>query len=145
MLYDLTDFVQRERFQRRCASLVQRQGRVELREMTRRTLSQNAYLHLLLGYFASETGYTLDFVKREYFKRLVNPDIFQEERDGAFGRVADLRSTAQVGREELSLAIDRFRNWSSETAGIYLPSANEEEFLKSIEMDIDRYSHYTSR
>lgn len=143
MLYDLSDFVSRERFTRRVKSLTEKQARVELREMSNRTLNQNAYLHLILGYFATETGYTLDYVKRCYFKELVNGDIFGTESDGKFGKVKDLRSTADLTKEELSRAIDRFRYWSETEAGIYLPEADERDFIQSIEIELDKYNNYT--
>jgi hypothetical protein len=44
-------------------------------------------------------------------------------------RVEFLRSTAELTTAEMTTAIERFRNWSSAVAGIYLPSANEQEFL----------------
>lgn len=142
MLYDLSDYVARERFTRRCSSLAEKGSRVELREIANRTLSQNAYLHVILGYFAMETGYTLDFVKRNYFKSVCNADLFVTEVDGKFGRATVLRSTSELTKEQMSVAIDRFRNWSSAEAGIYLPEANEQEFLRSIEKELDKYSNY---
>lgn len=143
MYYDLSDFVARERFTRRAKALTEKGARVELREQTNRTLNQNAYLHLILGYFATETGYTLDYVKRCYFKELVNGDLFVTESDGKFGKVQDLRSTADLTKEELSKAIDRFRFWSETEAGIYLPEADEREYIQSIEIELDKYNNYT--
>ena len=91
-----------------------------------RSLSQNSYLHVLLSYFACQIGETMEYVKREYFKKLVNPATFIREREDKFlGRIKFLRSSAVLDKDEMTLCIDRFRNWSSAKAGIYLPSPDE--------------------
>lgn len=45
-------------------------------------------------------------------------------------------------QEELSLAIDRFRNWSADKAGIYIPSSEEYIALLHIQHDIDNAKNY---
>lgn len=119
-------------------------GIVELTEKKpRRSTQQNAYLHVILGYFAMETGNTLEWVKQQYFKKLVNADIFiREQEDKWLGRMKVLRSSADLDSAEMTTAIDRFRNWSSSEAGIYLPSANEEDMLSLMEIEISRYKQY---
>lgn len=119
-------------------------GIVELTEKKpRRSNQQNAYLHVILGYFAMETGNTLEWVKQQYFKKLVNADIFiREQEDKWLGRMKVLRSSAELDSSEMTTAIDRFRNWSSSEAGIYLPSANEEDMLSLMEIEISRYKQY---
>ena len=119
-------------------------GIVELTEKKpRRCNQQNAYLHVILGYFAMETGNTLEWVKQQYFKKLVNADIFiREQEDKWLGRMKVLRSSADLDSAEMTTAIDRFRNWSSSEAGIYLPSANEEDMLSLMEIEISRYKQY---
>lgn len=142
MLYDLDNEMDRIRFRRRAEELEGGRKVVELTDRSKRTSAQNAYLHLILGYFAMETGYTLDFVKREYFKRLVNGEMFRKEVEGRWGKVEDLRSSRDLSTEEMSAAIDRFRNWSSQEAGIYLPAPNEEDFLRDIEKELNRVKRY---
>lgn len=142
MLYDLNSELDRSRFERRAAELMAQRRTVELTDHRPRSIAQNSYLHLLLGYFATETGYTLDFVKREYFKRLVNPELFRVKREGSFGEVEDLRSSRELTTSEMTLAIERFRNWSSQEAGIYLPAPNEEDFLRDIEKELNRVKRY---
>ena len=119
-------------------------GIVELTEKKpRRSNQQNAYLHVILGYFAMETGNTLEWVKQQYFKKLVNADIFiREQEDKWLGSMKVLRSSADLDSAEMTTAIDRFRNWSSSEAGIYLPSANEEDMLSLMEIEISRYKQY---
>ena len=143
MLYDLTNPLDRDRFKRRCNALFTKQGIVELTEKTQRSSQQNKYLHLLLGYLAMETGNELDYVKEIFYKRAANKELFVRENDDQIlGKVEYLRSSADLSKEEMTLSIDRFRNWSSQTAGIYLPTANEQEFLASIEYEMSRYEQW---
>lgn len=143
MLYDLSDDTDMRRFRTRCAALERTGARVELSERRPRTLSQNKYLHLLLGWFALEYGDTLEFVKETYFKRLCNADLFCVRRPDRFlGEVERLRSTRDVTTAELTTAIERFRNWSSRECGIYLPAPDEQEFLQDIEVRIEQYGKY---
>lgn len=138
MIYDLSNPYDREKFKRRVNAMYQRQNVVELSEhKPRRTTPQNSYLHLLLGMFAMETGNTLEFVKQEYFKRLVNPDLFVERRyDKYLGEIEVLRSSRDLNTGDMTTAIERFRNWAAAEADIYLPAPNEPEFLDSIEREM---------
>jgi hypothetical protein len=133
----------RERFKRRCNALFTKQGIVELSEKTIRSNQSNRYLHLLLGYLAIETGHDLDYVKEVFYKRTANKDIFVcFKEDELLGKVEYLRSSATLSQEEFSTSIDRLRDWSSQVAGIYLPSPNEQEFLASIEVEMSKYSKW---
>ena len=143
MLYDLHNELHRSAFRARCNALYRKGGVVELTDRSRRTPAQNRYLHLILGWFAVEYGETVRYVKEEYFKRLVNPDLFVTRRhDRWLGDVTLLRSTRDLTTSELSQAVDRFRDWSSRDAGIYLPEASEEEMLRSMEVEVNRMSRY---
>lgn len=138
MTYDLNNGYEREKFKRRVNALYERRAVVEFSEYhPRRTSAQNAYLHLLLGMFAMEAGNTLEFVKHEYFKRFVNRDLFVVHRNDRYiGEIEVLRSSRDLNTEEMTTAIERFRNWSASEAGIYLPAPNEREFLDSIEREM---------
>ncbi len=143
MLYDLSRQLDRERFSHRAATLLKaKEGLVELTRREGRSSNQNAYLHLLIGYLAMETGYSKDYVKQELFKRRANKELFEVERAGALGTVIDLRSTAELTKEEMSIAIDRFRDWSAKEAEIYLPEANEDAFIREIEVELNKNARY---
>lgn len=143
MLYDLKNPLDRERFKRRCDALFKKQGIVELSEKTIRSNQSNKYLHTLLGYLAMETGNTLEYVKEVFYKRTANKDIFMRIKDDELlGQTEYLRSSASLSQEEFSTSIDRLRDWSSQVAGIYLPSPNEEQFLASIEVEMSRYKQW---
>ena len=143
MLYDLRNPLDRERFKRRCNALYQKQGIVDLSEKTQRSIQQNRYAHLIMSYLAIETGNTLDYVKEVFYKRTANKELFlREKEDEILGKVEYLRSSADLSKEEMTLSIDRFRDWSSQTAGVYLPAANEQEFLASIEYELSKYKQW---
>lgn len=143
MLYDLKNPLDRERFKRRCNALFKKQGIVELSEKTTRSNQSNRYLHLILGYLAIETGNSLEYVKDVFYKRTANKDIFVRIKDDELlGQTEYLRSSASLSQEEFSASIDRLRDWSSQVAGIYLPSPNEEQFLASIEVEMSRYKQW---
>lgn len=145
MLYDNSNPLQKANFLARANLLAERGEVVELRSKRQRSLNQNAYLFVLLSYFGCQYGETSDFVKEEYFKRLVNPDIFiRDKRFDKFLKreVYICRSTADLTMEEMSICIDRFRNWSSKEAGIYLPTAEEGALLRMCEVEISRTERF---
>lgn len=144
MIYNLSNDFDRQRFKVRCNALYKQGGVVDLTaKKEQRTIPQNRYLHLILGWFAIETGNTLGFVKQEYFKRYINPDLFVVEIDDKhLGKVSVLRSSRDLNTAEMTTAIERFRNWSSAEAGVYLPSPDEQAFLQSIEIEMLRQKEY---
>ncbi len=108
----------------------------------KRTISQNAYLHLLFGWFALETGYTTEEVKQEIFKKIVNPNTFYE---GEFGNIITIerwRSTVNLSTQEMTLCIDRFRDYASKEAGIYLPQPSDLAMLQEMEIQISNNQNY---
>jgi len=106
-----------------------------------RSIPQNRYFHLILSWFALEYGETLEYVKREFFKSVVNPEIFKYERvNHKTGEVRQaLRSSADLDTREMTIAIEKFRDWASKTAGIYLPEANEDQYMVQIMRDVEMY------
>lgn len=142
MQYNLASELDRRRLETRLEALLARNAVVELTEKTQRTLSQNAYLHLLIGVVAMECGVKLEEAKDEYYKRLINRDLFVIEKDYPhIGRVETLRSSAELTVEEMSLSIDRLKNWGAEN-GIYLPNPEDRELLRDIEIEMGKYRQY---
>ena len=145
MLYDLSNDLQAENFKTRCNALYKKRCIVDLTEKKpQRTLSQNAYLHAALGYFGLQTGYTMQEVKEWYFKAECNPEMFvREKTDTLTGRQRKvLRSSADLTTEEMTTAIDRFRNWASDKAGIYIPSPEEHRLVMQMEIEAQRGRMY---
>lgn len=139
MIYDLNTDIDRARFERRVVALQEKRVLVELSEKKpRRTHPQNAYLHLLLGEFAMQTGNTLEWVKQEYFKRYCNAEMFVRRRtdDLTHKEVEVLRSSRDLDTGEMTTAIDRFKQWAAVECGIDLPDAEDKEWLGYIEREM---------
>lgn len=108
----------------------------------RRTISQNSYLHLLFSWFALETGYTTDEVKQDIFKKIVNPDTFYEGEFGKIIKIERWRSTASLNTEEMTLCINRFRDYASKEAGIYLPEPTDLVMIRQLEIEVTNNQQY---
>lgn len=142
MQYDLSSDFQRKAFLARVDNLMDKGAVVELTEKAFRSLNQNRYLHLLIGVVAMETGNTLEDAKTYYFKKVVNPDLFQVYVKDNMGNTIDrLRSTAELTKEEMSMAIDRFKRWGAEN-GIYMPNPDDASLLREIEVEMGRMKSY---
>ena len=144
MTYQLSNPLDVQNAKTRLELLIKRGCIIELTEKKqKRSLNQNAYLHLLLGYFASQTGNTLEWVKQQYYKKLCNPDLFIGEREDMFlGRVKYVRSSADLRTDEMNLSIERFRNWSASEAGIYLPDPTNDAEIAALQVEVERYKTY---
>ncbi|WP_426473402.1 hypothetical protein [Chryseobacterium balustinum] len=142
MIFDLSNPQMRKKAIRRIQHLLDKNAKIEVLEKKKnRTYSQNNYLHLILSHYALEYGDTLAEIKLEHFKKKVNPDIFKtthinyvtgEERE-------DWRSSANLSTEEFSLATERFRNYSAQTLGLYLPEPKDLIHLEEIKNKIEQH------
>jgi len=144
MIYNLSSPLDKANFLLRAKKLAESGVIVDLTEKKpRRSLPQNKYLHVILAYFGTQTGNTLEWVKQQYYKKLVNPDLFiREKEDKYLGRIKVLRSSADLDTAEMSLSIERFRNWAAQEAGIYIPSADEAILIQQMEIEIERNKEY---
>jgi hypothetical protein len=144
MIYNLSSPLDKANFLLRAKKLAESGVIVDLTEKKpRRSLPQNKYLHVILAYFGAQTGNTLEWVKQQYYKKLVNPDLFiREKEDKYLGRIKVLRSSADLDTSEFSLSIERFRNWAAQEAGIYIPSADEAILIQQMEICIERDKNF---
>ena len=144
MIYNLSNPLDKANFLLRVKKLAESGVIVDLTEKKpRRSLPQNKYLHVILAYFGTQTGNTLEWVKQQYYKKLVNPDIFiREKNDKYLGRIKVLRSSADLDTSEMSLSIDRFRIWSAQEAGLYIPSPDESILIQQMEIEIERNKEF---
>lgn len=82
-----------------------------------------------------------DLKKEEDVKRLLTRVQFlidKKKEDQFIGNVQVIRSSSEIDTKQMTQAIDKFRNWSSKEAGIYLPDANEDQFLEHIRQESER-------
>ena len=123
MTYDTTNPVDRERLRTKVDHLIAKGKVVELTEKRMgRTLQQNAYHAVCISYVAAELGESYQYVNEQYYKRACNYDLFVRRYDDpVLGSVLRLRSSRELSKEEMTLSIDRFRNWAANQLGMYIP------------------------
>lgn len=115
--------------------LIEKGANIELTEKRgRRTLSQNKYLHLILSWWGLAYGYTLEESK-QYFKDLNKSYYYYQKKGRTF-----IRSTSGVNTKELTIHIERFRDWSAEN-GLYIPAPNEQQQIESIQNQLEIYGN----
>ena len=143
-LYDTSRDYDARRVRQRLEYLISRKRLVNLTDRSSRSTAQNSYMHVCVGIVAMETGYPMDYVKDEWFKKLVNPAIFRdgEVRDPFTGQtVARWRSSASLSKEEMTVAIDRWRSWAAQH-GWYIPSPEEKAMIQQAAAEIDRQKQF---
>ena len=127
MKYDLKDPGDKAAFLHLFNYLLENEKQVELKECRKkRTIKQNAYLHVCITLFAIETGYTISeaktILKRECsFMRY-------KKKEKTF-----LKQTSKLNTKELTDFIEFIRDFSAKN-GLYIPTS-EEYKEKSFEID----------
>lgn len=140
MLYDLSNEYEVRKVLLRLNALIKKKVLVVLKEQKPlRTISQNAYLHLLIRKYAMDYGCSEDEAKLDYYKKTCNPDIFYKEKVNKYGvKIRYLISSAELTTEEMSVSIERFKRFAAE-GGIYLPDADNLHDLQCTIIEIERY------
>jgi hypothetical protein len=143
MLYDANKQIDVQNALSKLNFLIEKKVLFELTEKRKkRTYSQNNYQHLLFSWFALHTGYTSEEVKQEIYKKIVNPNIFYEGEFGEIVKIERWRSTSDLDTNETTIAINRFRDYSSKEAGIYLPEPDDLLSLQEIEIQVKNNQKY---
>ena len=143
MKYDLNKALDVDKFKRYSSQLVKSGAFIELKKIEQRSNQQNRYLHLILGWFASNFGYNLEYAKQQFFKIDCNESLFVIERTNHKDQTKykDIRSTAELTTGEMTTAIERFRHFSADN-DLYIPEPNEIDYLKQIEIELELYKQY---
>lgn len=143
MVYNLDNEYQRIEFSHKVKELWENRKLVELtQKFPKRTNSQNRYLHLAIGWWALYYGCSRDYAKVRFFKKECNKETFlvvKESKQG--GKYYDLRSSKDLTTEEMTLCIQRFRDFCA-FQGCYIPSPDEHEYLLYIEREQDKNKEY---
>ena len=145
MIYNLSNEFMRKQFDSKCELYKAKGNVVELKLRTKsKTYSQLKYLHVLLKYVGCECGCDEEYVKKHYYKLAANKETFIEDKYDKYlaRKVYGLRSCASLTMDEMTLTIERFRNWASMKIGIYLPQPHEEDLLAAAEAEIERNKMY---
>jgi hypothetical protein len=107
-----------QRFDEKAKSLKEKKAKVELKQKReKRTLSQNAYLHVCISMFAIHVGETLRRTKTD-LKR--ESGFMVEEYKGK----KYLRSSTELDTKEMTLWIDWIRNYAAMNE-IFIPSPDD--------------------
>lgn len=139
MIFNTEQTYDAERASTYLNNLIKNKKIVEIKQVRqKRSISQNNYLHLILTWFAIEYGERLEYIKQHIFKEVVNPTIFITEYvNEKTGEIRDdLRSTSELTTEEMTIAIDTFRDYASKEAGIYLPEPWDLAAINLMELEI---------
>ena len=136
MKYDLTKETDIKRLKRKLEFLLEKEAKVDLKEVRKtRTVSQNAYLHVVITLYGIEYGYTIEESKT-YLKRTC--DFMTYEKNGN----KFLKTTRGMDTKELTSFIEWIRNYAGQQ-GLYIPSS--EEYLENkflIDQDIESYQQF---
>lgn len=136
MKYDMSIKEQKSEAFRYFTSLSNKKCLVEIKKIIpNRSLRQNAYLHLLIGYFGVHFGYTAEEAKQRY--KEINRSIYAYDKNS---RVF-WHSSSDLSVEDMTKSIDVFRQKSSEN-GCPLPPADDPGWLREIENEIEHNNYY---
>src|SRR5574344_1408974 len=108
MICNLSNPYDLQKFKEYADKLISENATVDIRKKNpNRTLRQNSYLHVILGWFARQYGCTSEQVKVDFYKREFNKDIFEIEKTGKNGNtIKVLRSSADLTTEEMGISIE---------------------------------------
>lgn len=109
-----------------------------------KSLNQNNYFHAIVGWFSFEYGETPDYVKQEIIKKIVCPEVFKTEYvNKETGEIrTDWKSFAVISKQQTTYVIEKFRDYSSKHAGIYLPTPEEKDFIQEIQVQLKNNERY---
>lgn len=129
MRYDLSNKIGIELAYRKLDDLKEHGKKVEINAVSqKRGLAQNSYYHVMLQYFATQAGCTLEEAKQ--LIRLLQTELYQTTTKVIGGvEVTKSRSSADFTSAEMAKSIDDFRKWASEVPMIPIPAPNETELL----------------
>lgn len=144
MIFNLSNPYEHDKYKEYVNKLFAKRAIVEVTEKRGlRSLKQNSYLHTIIAYFASEYGVSAEEAKIDFYKRACNRDLFVVQKQNRHGKTIEtLRSSASLDTQEMTLSIERFRNWAASEAGIYLPSPSENDAIIFAMQAIERNKEY---
>lgn len=143
MIYNLSSPLDKANFMLRAKKLAESGVIVNLTEKKpKRTLSQNNFLWLCLSYWGSQTGYTKEEAETIY--KSVNSDLYFTRRVIAGVEVEYIRHTYELDTAEMTLSIEKFRNWAAmnDAYPVYIPSPEDYQLVQMMEIDVSKNASY---
>lgn len=130
-IYDTKKPLDKERARLNFERILRDEKVIEVKEVKpRRSYSQNAYLHFIIGLFCIETGYNSEEGKQLY-KRVARKEYYYEKNGVLF-----VRSSAELDTQEMTSSIEKFREYCLENLGFTLPSPEDKAILQAIEFEM---------
>jgi hypothetical protein len=145
MIYRLKNDFEKQNFITKVKSLIDKKKDVELIVINqKKSVPTNSYFHLIIGWFALEYGETIEYVKQSMIKKDICPEIFKFDYvNKKTGEIREsYRSFADLNQSESNYVIDKFRNYSSKEAGIYLPDKSDLINLHQIDIELKKNKQY---
>ena len=124
MLYNSKHRIELRKMFMYIRKLIKSNSIIEVINKSKRTISQNSYLHVLFGLYGIEYGWKLKEAKTVIKREL---GYYYEKNGEKF-----LFKTSEMTTKEMSVFIDKFLKFASEQ-GCLLPDANEHK---------DNFSYY---
>lgn len=142
MRFKLRDPLELERAADYLAKLAGREATVDITRVTyKRSLPANNYYHLMLSYFGTQVGHTIEEVK--LLIRQLQPDLYHTRHITIAGvDVLSSRSSADFNSAEMATSIDRFRQWAREVADVDIPAPNDTPLLRYMDDVIEQNKAY---
>jgi len=126
MKYDLKKGYDQHKAEEYLRKLREEGSKISLTKIhPKRSVSQNAYLHVLFSLWGQEFGYTIDESKQTVKHSLGYTYNKSSPDKKKFTYEVLLVKTSQMDSKELTIFIDKFRTWSADTCDLYLPSPEE--------------------
>lgn len=146
-IYDLSQSLSKQNAILRFKKLLDAGEVIELKKKDIvRTAKQNNYLHLILSYAAVQLGESLEWTKNRYYKFAANKEIFCTRYEDPHLHVTTtrMRSSASLTTEEMSLSIERFKNWCATVPAepFVLPDAENPRELAAAAIEVEQNKQY---
>lgn len=114
MIFVLSNPFEVKKCKEKILKFIDKGSKIEVKEVKNRSLSQNAFLHLLFAFFGIEMGMTSDETK----------EIVKHELGYKFESSGFPRPTSSYSKEEMRGFIDRFYDWAA-LQGVVLPTSEQ--------------------
>jgi len=124
MKYNLDNEFERNQAKVRLKKLFDERKRVDITEVSpKRTLSQNAYLHVCITLFAIEFGWTREEAKTQ-LKKLCPFMRYEKINSKSGNKAVFMKQTSMLDKKEMTDFIEWIREFCGKQ-GCYIPTAEE--------------------
>ena len=137
MIYDLSTPIGINQAQGRFRFLLEKKCKIDITEKrSKKTISQNNYIHLIMSYFGSQIGFTNAEVKQ--FVKTLNHETFHYNKKGL-----DLyRSFSELDKMDLSIVTNKFIEYAQNEVGISLPDPSDQPYIDECMNEVEKNQSY---